>query len=154
MRLNLLKIILAVVVVAIIIGGGVYFWQSFGQIEQDSVVEQPSNQSNLKTYSSEKYSFVYPKKYIITLPNQSFPALTVEKAKNARVEIFQMNDFGDRPWGFEGTESQEEIDSYSPKETLTVGIDDKKYNVWLYYSDNDNQTKEELKAIFDSTVIK
>ena len=65
-----------------------------------------------------------------------------------------MNDFGDRPWGFEGTESQEEIDSYSPKETLTVGIDDKKYNVWLYYSDNDNQTKEELKAIFDSTVIK
>jgi hypothetical protein len=70
------------------------------------------------------------------------------------MEIFQMKDFGDRPWGFSGGETEEEIDGYVPKETLTVGSGDKQYDVWLFYSENDSQTKKELNAIFDSIVIK
>ena len=45
----------------------------------------PSIQSDLETYSSEKYSFNYPNGYTITLPTQSFPALTIEKARNIRI---------------------------------------------------------------------
>lgn len=125
-------------------------------VGQTAIIETipPSIQSDLETYSSEKYSFNYPNGYTITLPTQSFPALTIEKARNKRMEIFQMKDFGDRPWGFSGGETEEEIDGYVPKETLTVGSGDKQYDVWLFYSENDSQTKKELNAIFDSIVIK
>jgi hypothetical protein len=118
------------------------------------VTKPPSTQSGLETYSSEIFSFNYPNGYAITLPTQSFPALTIEKARNERVEIFQMKDFGNRPWGFSGSETQEDIDGYLPKETLTVGIGEKQYDVWLFYSESDSQIKEELKVIFDSIVIK
>lgn len=154
MQSNTSKIVLAVIVTAIIVGGGVYYWQSSKQAKPDIATQPPSIQSGLETYSSEKYSFNYPNGYAVTLATQSFPALTVEKTRNKRVEIFQMKDFGDRPWGFEGTETQEEIDGYVPKEQLTVGAGDKKYDVWLYYSENDSQTKKEVKAIFDSIVVK
>jgi hypothetical protein len=131
------------------------------ELELDGVVQTtiivtipPSIQPDLETYSSEIYSFNYPTGYTITLPSQSFPVLIIEKARNKRVEIFQMKDFGDRPWGFSGGETQEEIDGYMPKETLIVGIGDKEYNVWLYYSENDSQTIKELNSIIDSIVIK
>ena len=125
------------------------------EVVQTAIIETepPPTQSNLKTYSSETYSFSYPIDYSITLPDPSFPVLTVEKARNKRVEIFQMKDFGDRPFGFSGGETQEEIDGYVPKESLSVGIGDKQYNIWLFYSENDSQTIEELKAIVDSIVI-
>ncbi len=116
-------------------------------------VQLPSNAPSLKTYSSEKYSFQYPEDYTITLPTKSFPVLAIEKAKNKRIEIFQMKDFGDRPWGFEGNESQEEIDGYVPKELLTSGTGENKYDVWLFYSKNDTATQKEEKEIFNSIVI-
>ena len=123
--------------------------------DQAAIIETeiPPTESNLKIYSTETYSFSYPIEYTITLPTQSFPALTIEKARNQRVEIFQMKDFGRRPWGFSGDESQEDIDGYVPKETLTVGSGDTQFDVWLFYSENDSQTKEELIAIFDSILI-
>ena len=114
----------------------------------------PSIQSNLEAYTTEEYSFNYPIGYTITLPTQPFPALNIEKARNKRMEIFQMEDFERRPWGFTGDETQEEIDGYVPKETLTLGSGDKQYDVWLYYGENDTQTKKELDAIFESIVIK
>lgn len=106
------------------------------------------------TFSSEKYSFQIPAGYTITPPTTSFPALTLEKERNKRLEIFQMEDFGRRPIGFTGEESQEEVDGYLPKETLTVGSGDKEYDVWIYYSENDAQTQAELKAIYNSITIK
>lgn len=155
MQSNTSKIVLAVILTAIVVGGGVYWWQKSQTVADPDFTTQPLTiSSDLETYSSEKYSFQYPNGYSVTIPTQSFPAFTIEKARNKRVEIFQMNDFGDRPWGFEGTETQEEIDGYVPKETLTVGSSAKQYDVWLYYSENDSQTKNELKAIFDSIVVK
>ncbi len=155
MQSNTSKIVLAVIITAIVVGGGVYYWQNSQKTtELDITTQPPSISSDLKTYSSEKYSFNYPNGYSVTLPTQSFTVLTIEKARNKRVEIFQMKDFGDRPWGFEGTETQEEVDGYVPKETLTVGSGDKQYDVWLYYSENDSQAKKEVKAIFDSIVVK
>lgn len=102
---------------------------------------------------SQDFSLNYPDEYYARRPSDSFPALEIEKARNKRLEIFQMKDFGDRPWGFEGTETQEDIDGYVPKEQLTIGDGDKKYDVWLYYAKNDIMTKQELHAIFDSIII-
>jgi len=113
-------------------------------------------QTNLETYSSNDYSFTYPSDYTITLPSQSFPALTVKKANNMKLELFQISDFpgGDRPVGFTGTETQEEVDGYASKELLTVGTGNRKYDVFLYYSESDSQTQDELKRIFESISIK
>ena len=144
------KTILIVIVTAIVVGVGVYY---VTQPQPQPPSPLPAAQPDLKTYSFEKYSFSYPNGYTITLPTQSFPALTVEMARNKRVEIFQMGDFGDRPWGFGGTETQEEIDGYVPKETLTVGSGDKQYDVWLFYSESDSQVRDEVRAIFDSIVV-
>jgi hypothetical protein len=110
--------------------------------------------SSLKTYSSDRYSFKYPTGYTVTSNSEPVLLLTVEKAPNNRLEIFQMKDYGDRPWGFEETATQEEIDGYIPKEQLTVGADNKKYDVWLYYGEKDAQAKADLKAIFESILVK
>ncbi len=167
MQSNTSKIVLAVIITAIVVGGGIYWWQnSQTTTEPDITTQPPLISSNLETYSSEKYSFQYPKGYFVVADSSGI-ILTVRKATNQqeadslgrdatknRLEIFQMKDFGDRPWGFEGTETQEEIDGYVPKETLTVGSGNKQYDVWLYYSENDTQIKNELKTIFDSIIIK
>jgi hypothetical protein len=119
-------------------------------------MQQKLDQQQLETYSSEKYSFKYPSGYSITEPDQSFPALTVKKADNKRMEIFQLKDFprNDRPLGFSGEETEEEVDGYAYKESLTVGPSDNPYNVWLFYSQDDTQTQKELKAILGSIVVK
>ena len=136
MQSKTLKIILVVVIIVIVVFGGLYYywqsWQSSRETEPKTVTQPPAIQPDLETYSSEEYSFSYPNGYAVTPPTESFFALTVEKARNKRVEIFQMKDFGDRPWGFSGTETQEEIDGYVPKETLKAGSGDKQYDIWLY----------------------
>lgn len=142
---------LVTVLIGALVAGGVFLY--FRNYTQAPPAEPLPTQSDWEIYSSEEYSFSYPNGYAITLPTQSFPALTVEKARNKRVEIFQMEDFGDRPWGFDGTETQEDIDGYVPKETLTVGGGSKQYDVWLFYSENDTRVRDETRAIFESIVV-
>ena len=157
MRSHRVPIVLAVIITAIIVGGGVYLWQSFKTTAPDDTTNQqpPSITSNIKEYTSETYSFKYPgDDYSIVPPTTPFPVLTIEKARNKRAEIFQLSTFHDRSWGFDGTETQENIDGYVPKETLTVKSGDTQYDVWLYYVENDTQTKAELHNLFDSIVIK
>lgn len=99
----------------------------------------------LEIYSSDEYSLEYPSSYSVEEANESFKALTV-RGEKGRVEIFKMNDFGDRPSGFTGEETQEDIDDYVPKEQLKVAD----YDVWLFYSENDAQTKSEVQDIAES----
>lgn len=116
-----------------------------------------SQQANLSQYASESYTFQYPEGYTVVPATQSFRALTVEKARNKRLEIFQMSDFGERPWGFapeEGEISQEEIDGYVPREMLTVGEGENAYDVWLFYSEDDEEIRNDLQMIFKSIKIK
>lgn len=128
-------------------------------------IESGEQQSNLKNYSSAKYSFKYPSNYVLEenfgVKQQEGTPLKILSVKGTegRIEIFRMSDFGDRPWGFAPEEGQEEIlqkeiDGYLPKETLTVGSGENKYDVWLFYSDNDETTKSELKSIFGSIEIR
>lgn len=150
MKSNISKVIIGLFLFAILLTVG---WTLLKE-KNSSSVELSETSTDLELFESENYTFNYPKGYSVILPTESFPALTLEKAPNQKLEIFQIEDFGDRPWGFSGTETQEEVDSYMPKETLTVENVDKQYDVWLYYSENDIQTQAELKFIFDSIVIK
>jgi hypothetical protein len=63
-----------------------------------------------------------------------------------RLEIFRMKDFGDRPWGFEGTETKDDLGQFIPKEQFIV----QGFNVWFYYSEKDLAAKEGLHAIANS----
>lgn len=142
-----------IVLAAIIAGVGFYYWRS----QQKTILSaQPLN---LKTYSSDKYSFRYPADYIIEKnfgigkETDSLSILAVKK-DGGRLEIFQMKDFGDRAYGIEIEASEKEIDDYIPKESLSVGTRDQKYDVWLFYNKDDSQTKKELHDIFDSIIVK
>lgn len=176
MQSNTSKIVLAVIVTAIIVGGGVYYWQSSKQAEPNIATQSPATQSNLEIYSSEKYSFKYPKTYSVSSAGEerietysnkgkaetsksNTYILTVAKGDTAKLEIFKASEYPvDRTAvGFSGEETPAEADAYikdikarSAKEYLKVGS----YDVWLYYSENENQSKNEVKAIFDSIVLK
>lgn len=172
---KLSTILVTAVITAVVVGGGVYYWQSSKQAESN-IVTQPTTQAVMKTYSSEKYSFEYPKEYSVsstggeiiktysnkgkmeTTKSNTY-ILTVSKGDTTKLEIFKASEYPvDRAaFGFSGEETSAEADAYvkdvssrSAKEYLKVGS----YDVWLYYSENDNQAKKEVKAIFDSIVVK
>lgn len=157
-KFHQIKFVLAFLIVAIFVGFGVYYWQTpqKNMVDDSNVVVQaPVITSDLQEYSTDSYSLRYSSDYKIVEPIVPFPALNIEKAGNKRLEVFKMTDFpGGRPWGFTGEETQEEIDSYVPRERLTVGVSDKAYDVWLFYGAGDDQTKAELHAIFDSITVK
>lgn len=157
MQSQISKIVLSVIITAAVVGGGIYYWQA-------NITTQQPPQKTLLNFSSEKYAVQYPPIYsleknfgVTSQANDPIKMLTIKK-DGGKLEIFQMKDFGDRPYGFEPEEgqiaSQKDIDGYVPKEFLSVGTGDKKYDIWLYYSTDDSQTINELKTIFDSFVIK
>ena len=150
-----IKYVLSFIAIILLLGACNFPSQS-PEPEVDATIEiiPTSTPSNLETYTSEEYSFTYPKEYTINLPIPGFPVLNVEKARNQRMEIFQMSDFPGRPFGFTGEETQEEIDGYLPKEKLTVGSGENQYDIWLFYSEGDQETIDELHAILESIEIK
>jgi hypothetical protein len=113
----------------------------------------PSNPSEQKTYSSKLFpelTFSYPPTYQVEDGAVS-RWVAVKKNDIARIEIFHMKDFGDRPIGFEDTTpTQKDIDGYVPKQQLTkFGFD-----VWVYYEKDDLKTKDELMRVVDSMLVK
>jgi len=105
---------------------------------------------NLKTYSSEYYTFSYPKPYKVKEPTESSKVLAV-KGKRGRVEIFKMDDFGgERITGLSSTGYEEYEYKFTPKEQYLI----EDYTIWIFYLANDNETKEELKNIYTSFKLK
>lgn len=154
------KIILTIISTLVIAILGVYYWQFLQQQESVKVAQPPVLQSSLKNYSSEKYSFMYPKEYKISEEGKGNTyILTTLKNDKSKLEIFIASEYPvDRAAiGFSGEETTEEAEAYikevtarSAKEYLKVG----NYDVWLYYSENNDTSKKELKAIFESIVVK
>ena len=127
------------------------------QATDQGLITDVNIDANLLEYIAESYTFQYPEGYTVVPATQSFHALIVEKARNKRLEIFKMSDFGERPWGFEPEEgeiSQAEIDGYVPREMLTVKSGENAYDVWLFYGEDDEETKNDLQIIFKSIEIK
>lgn len=108
-------------------------------------------------YVSADYSLKYPGYYTVEQPTASFKA-TVVRGNNGRVEVFKMKDFGgDRPFGMEPENtgvSQQEIDSYVPKQSVTATGTKGTYDVWLFYGKDDAAAKAEVEAIYRSIKVK
>jgi hypothetical protein len=92
-------------------------------------------------------AFKMPAGYIVEDGTAS-KLVTIKKENGdvPRLEIFHMKDFGDRPWGVEGTETQDDLDGYVPKEQLVV----QGFDVWFYYSEKDIAAKTELHTLANS----
>ena len=109
-------------------------------------------------WTSFSNSTIYPKVSVSFPPSYhvedgtDIHALVIKKSPTARVEIFQMKDFGgDRPLGFEDTTAtQAEIDVYIPK----LQINRHGYDVWYYYSNSDTASRDELLNIVDTMTVK
>ena len=202
-----MKTFLTIIITAIVVGVGVYFWQSslepsgagcqdlieykckesggefkegecdcsatgdeFVQYEEGycitaiglpggEILEQYKRdlelkmlKNELKTFSAGLYpsdiSFDYPITYSVEPGSKSFPVTTV-RGESGRIEIFKISDFEDRPFGFTGGETQEDIDQYVPKEDFQVNG----YDVWLFYSEQDTETQQELQDIVESIKV-
>jgi hypothetical protein len=100
----------------------------------------------LKEYSSSNLSLLYPEDFTFVKAAGSFPALTIKKDDQSRVEIFRARDF---PGG---------------KRTLPAGVvaskigslDNDKvapYDVWIYYGAADETVKAELDKIAASIKV-
>lgn len=116
-------------------------------------VSSAADQIKQEVYASKYFpglSFSLPTGYQVE-DGTSSKWVAVKKGEVARLEIFRMQDFGDRAFGFEGESvTQKEIDVYMPKEQLKkAGFD-----VWVYYEKGDVKTQAELAQIVDSIAVK
>ena len=159
MESNTSKIILIVIVIviglagivtAIVVGGGAYIWQTSKHTEVQRTT-QSTTQAGMTTYSSEKYSLECPAGYKV---DGSDYTLSLTREGNRKLVIFQAKDGHYGEGGIQLGAPQEQIDQDVPKEQLTVGSGDNKYDVWIYYNMGDAAAENELAAIFDSIVVK
>jgi hypothetical protein len=98
-----------------------------------------------------KVAISYPPAYRIE-DGTDIHAIIVIKSPTARLEIFQMKDFGgDRPVGFtDASATKEEIDGYVPK----LMVNRHGYDVWVYYAVEDVASRDELLNILDTLAVK
>lgn len=118
------------------------------KIQKDTDTKLEQEVSDLQSYENELYSFSHPKDFTTQLELQN-KVLTISNG-DSKIELFKMEDFGDRPFGFSGEETQQDLDQYTPKETLAKDG----YDIWLYYPQGDIKTKEKLIQIVDSIQVK
>ncbi len=128
--------------------------KNYSSIEKilNSFSFETTAQSDLETYSSEKYSFKYSNGYKIDDSNEYVLYLT--KEKNRKLVIFQAKEGHYGEGGIQLGAPQEQIDQEVPKEQLTVGSGENEYDIWIYYSKDDATAEGELDAIFNSITVK
>ncbi|MCF6276756.1 MAG: hypothetical protein L3J07_02815 [Candidatus Magasanikbacteria bacterium] len=75
--------------------------------------------------------------------------------KVAKIEIYKSKDYKENPMGFGPKTTQKEADSLLAKDRLHIGYNENdSYVVRFFYSDGDTTTRDELREIADSIVIK
>ncbi len=98
-------------------------------------------------YSSEEYNFEYPVNYIISTNNDN---VLVVQGETGRVEIFDTNDFeGERIHGYSSSGLEEFEYEFVPKLKLSK----ENYSIWLFYMEEDLETKKEIERIYNSFTI-
>ena len=116
-------------------------------------------------YEDKSIRFTYPPDYkILKKGEDGLPAIRIYKNEPStipRLEIFKLSDFGgDRPFGFTGEETQEDIDNYVPKQKRAFhsrfesDSPENTFHVWLYHSEYDFETRDFLNRIADTIVLK
>lgn len=99
------------------------------------------------------YKVIDNNTFVANATNTGKLILAVEKDEAGRygkIELFRMSDFGERPFGFEGDETEQDILRYIPVEQTKVEINGATYDIWLYYKKGDTHTKAELDSIVKS----
>ncbi len=103
----------------------------------------------IQTYSDENYSFEYPENYQVMEDIE--PNGIEVRAADGKLSIFQLKSpSGERvnAIGFGPDEGP------VPEQIKVVENDTTWFDVWFYYDTGDQETEEELKAIFDSIELK
>lgn len=98
----------------------------------------------------------YPEGYVATKANGPLDSIKVTAVgdKVGRVEIWKKSAYQEVGVGFGPGTTQKQIDSALPKERVSYGYnDDDSYVVRFFYSEGDDTTRDELRAIVDSIVI-
>ena len=138
------KIALAVIITAIIVGGGVYFWQQLAQQENPEIVTQ---QTESKTYSGNSFTLQYPSNY--TLSTDSVGVVTIS-GTNGKIMVGNFEPAAAPAPTSDMT--QEQIDEF-PKDIKYHGYEGNIASA-IFYKTGNNAAKEELEAIQASIKLK
>ncbi len=164
-------LVAAVVITALVVGGGMYFWQENQKASETAMPERSmeANEEGMEiwkndgwlSYTGSEYEFRYPSDYTIEEPTDSFKALVI-RGPEGSLEIFDTTDFAERPFGFTGEETQEEIDAYIPKETRNLASEEltagpayaDAYEIWLFWTKGNSEVKDEIQEIANTIEVK
>lgn len=106
---------------------------------------------NPKTYSSNKYSFQYPRTYSVEEEEYNDKIVTIIKGEKGRVEIFKMGDFWwERIIWASSTWFEKYEYKFKPKKKYEVGD----YTIWIFYLEGDTKTESECSEIYSSFTLK
>lgn len=113
-----------------------------------------TTQPNWNRFSASK---IHPKVHVSYPPGYRVEdgtnnLITVKKNETARIEIFQMKDFGgNRSLDVDNTTRlQSETDAAVPK----LMVNRHGYDVWVYYAVDDVGSRDELLSILDTLGVK
>lgn|SRR3989338_6482955 len=147
-QFQIIKYILIIILTAIVSGGGVYLWQQNTKQTSSALTKQESSPvlTQLQTYTDQNYSFQYPDQYQIK--EEIKPERIEVVGKKGRLSIFQLKSpSGERVTniGFSSTSPEN-----TPQDLFVLENEQTWFDVWLYYDQNDQSTKEELMSIYRS----
>lgn len=105
-----------------------------------------------ETYSSDEFTIKYPEDYSVSESTNKDRLIVIEgDDKKGRIEIYNINNFEtERIHGYSSSGLEEFESKLVPKEKITK----ENYEIWLFYSENDEETKSELQDISDTLKIK
>jgi hypothetical protein len=112
---------------------------------------------NWKTYETDEYTFQYPPEYQVKPKTEGVSRATIiykDDIDESRIEIFKLKDFGgDRPFGFTGEETDDDI---FLRETKSIGNlpEIEKVQVYLIYAESDTVTKNTFQKILKTIKAK
>ncbi|MDF1496849.1 MAG: hypothetical protein P1P90_02200 [Patescibacteria group bacterium] len=138
------KIALAATIAIIIVVGGVYLLQQFSNNE---VPENSIQQTGLKTYSGDFFTFQYPNNYTVSTDTAGVVTISGDNGKimvgnfEPTVAPVPTSDM-----------TQEQIDEF-PKDTKYHGYEGNIAS-GIFYKTGDDATKQELEAIQASIEVK
>ena len=98
-------------------------------------------------YSSEEYNFEYLENYSISITDDN---VLIVQNETGRSEIFNTDDFeGGRIHGYSSSGLEEFEYELVPK----LKLNKENYSIWLFYMEEDLETKKELERIYNSFTI-
>jgi hypothetical protein len=140
---NASKIVLTLIILAIVVGGGIYLWQMSQQNSQENVTQQ----TELKTYLGNSFTAQYPSIYQISTDNLGVVTIS---GSNGKIMIGKFEPAAAPESAADMT--QEQLDEF-PKEIKYYGYEGEIASA-IFYKAGDESTKRELEAIQNSIKLK